>query len=221
MPAAVEAELNDYQEAYNKMVVTPPQDFMRMYLQKFFPNFREEQPQFWDWVSYGLMWDPSPEFIDRYQDYLNWQVLSRYHNFGVVGLKAGKKCEDVAILNFKNDNALYNHADKINVWFAIITFYIMTIYIEDDAWVRDHVKLSPIYERRNLLRTDPSEFTKLDTFTMHFFSKWAIKDGYEFLEMQHYIRNREAGGDPTDTNIWAQYAWEFVNELLGKTNSAG
>jgi len=210
MPTAVELELNDYQKAYSEMIVNPHPKLMRPYLQQFFSNFPEDKPEFMDWVSYGLLWDPSPEFVDHYQDYLNWQILSRYQDFGIIGIRVDKECRDNFILKFADDDALHNHGDKINVWFAIISFYIMTTYVKDDRWVREHVGLSPIYNGRNLLRTDVGEFTESDHIFMHLFSKKAIRDGYEFLERQLQMGGCNPSGDPTDMNMWAQCAREFV-----------
>ena len=76
MPTTVDAELNDYRRAYKRMIVNAHKTRMITYLQQFFPNFPEDKPEFWQWVSYGLLWDPSPEFVDYYQDYLIKYLLN-------------------------------------------------------------------------------------------------------------------------------------------------
>ena len=106
MKTEVAKELEYYRTAYKECVEyekgrtsSQPQEW------KIRELFNGKIPDFWEYVSYCIPKDPSSEFIDEFQDHLEWQILSRYHDF----------YEDECL----------KHKDKVNQAYVFVTSCIL------------------------------------------------------------------------------------------------
>ena len=188
---------------------------LEAYFKHFFPNSPEEEPSFWDWVSYGFTGRPSPEFIDRYHEELNWEILSKYYDFGVISLSAAKRGHDDEIeFGIKGNDTLRKYQDRIDLRFVLITYDILHTRLSDREWLLEHFGRTPVNDGRDLLRLDLAEFTQGDQVEMWLYSKRVIQEAYACLERQLRDTDPQPAESPTDIDVlWERYTADLRKKL--------
>ena len=188
---------------------------MEPYVKHFFPNFPEAKPDFWDWVSYGFAGGPSPEFIDRYNEELNWQILSKYYDFGVIGLSAARRDPDDEIeLQIKGNDTLRKHQDKVDLRFVLITHDLLRTRLRDRQWLLEHLGSTPEHYLKDLLRPDRAEFAQGNHLKMWLYPKRVIQEAYACLERQLRETDPQPAESPTDIDVlWERYTADLRKKL--------
>jgi len=157
---------------------------------------------YWNFVSYGLIKDPSPEFVDYYHKRINWDVMSKYCDVGVMGLGTEKrKGDDNICFETKKDAIVVRHRDKLDLRFVLITFLILCRYQKDSERIREVIRSVLGSKTTEPLPGSFSGFGTKEDYYMHRCSKIFIENSYADLEKSLRDNDPKPSGNSTDMNV--------------------
>ena len=179
MTTEVKEELEFHQQAYQDHIVNPCPEALED-MKEFFPDLSESKPDFWEYVSYGLAYPLSMQFLDCYEHVLDWQIISKYAGFEVgMYFVAGNS---IRCSLADQTHPAPDFEKNVNFDLVVITEWILLMFEETPRHLFKTIGLDVSFRGRDLLALAPEEMTSLEKRTMYYLQKRAIKGSYKTLD---------------------------------------